>query len=375
MRKLKRHLHHASVKVVKDGEAAAIRYLHNELGQRVFKSEVQPEQTLPSEETLGPGFVNWLRKTFAWLFIPGKAGKALLGQAYVYGDGEIPLWALLGEYDNGTAAGRGRTEFIWLPTEDGAAIPVGLYRAGKLYAIHSDHLGTPRLVTDQENKPVWQWPYSAFGNNKPSGILATTTMENGQTSIKGTRAQLEVSLRFPGQTEDAESGLYDNINRSYWARQGRYTQFDPIGLAGGLNGYAYVGASPLMYTDPLGLRANRPQWWNDLWKPTTDTKHCATAECAAGMSPLKPPKKMSPEACFATCFAAKTGVGLAAGGLTGRLAMSIGPRVGAAVNNLLNSETAILGSELMAVEFCHKQCDFKDREICETDQISNIVAP
>lgn len=64
---------------------------------------------------------------------------------------------------------------------------------------------------------------------------------------------MTVNLRFPGPCYDDETGLHYNYFRDYEPDMGRYTESDPIGLAGELNTYAYVGSNPLRFVDPLGL--------------------------------------------------------------------------------------------------------------------------
>lgn len=218
-----------------------------------------------------------------------------MGDSYVYADSPLPEWALLGQYGNGAAKSAGRLEYIWLPTEDGNAIPVGLYRNGKLYAVHSDHLGTPRLITNEDKRPVWQWPYSAFGANAPTGILkATKNAKQAYTTqpvlLKATQAPLEYNLRYPGQYYDEESQLSYNYQRSYQAGQGRYTQADPIGLNGGMNRFGYVGRDTLGAIDPLGLLE---QFTMELNSQPISSLKCACGESYPAFSG-NPPYRNDP---------------------------------------------------------------------------------
>ena len=72
-------------------------------------------------------------------------------------------------------------------------------------------------------------------------------MVNSQSTVAN-------NLRFQGQYFDAETGLHYNYHRYYDPRTGRYITPDPIGLAGGINLYAYAGNDPVGGIDPQGLR-------------------------------------------------------------------------------------------------------------------------
>jgi RHS repeat-associated protein len=59
-------------------------------------------------------------------------------------------------------------------------------------------------------------------------------------------------FRFPGQYEDAETGLYYNWWRYYDPQTRRYISPDPLGHRGGLDLYDYV-LDPTTWIDPSGL--------------------------------------------------------------------------------------------------------------------------
>ena len=104
-----------------------------------------------------------------------------------------------------------------------------------------DHLGTPRDLTDHEGRVGWSAQYKAWGEAREV------------ISEAGRRAGIVNPIRFQGQYFDAETGLHYNRYRYYDPASGRYVSPDPLGLAGGLNLYAYVGGNPVRGIDPLGL--------------------------------------------------------------------------------------------------------------------------
>jgi len=89
---------------------------------------------------------------------------------------------------------------------------------------------------------VWEGQYFPFGD-----IYVQDTDPDGDGK------NVYQPFRFPGQFEDAETGLYYNYFRDYDPQLGRYVEADPIGLAGGVNLFLYSGARPIVSYDHYGL--------------------------------------------------------------------------------------------------------------------------
>lgn len=145
---------------------------------------------------------------------------------YIYGLNGL----LQGEYDG---AGQLIREYVYLNDE-----PLAQVNADQTVAyLHTDHLGTPRIASNNSATKVWEWNSDAFGNGTPTGALT-------------------VNLRFPGQYYDQESKLHYNWHRYYDPKTGRYITSDPIGLGGGLNLYAYAMGNTIVFSDNKGLQVS-----------------------------------------------------------------------------------------------------------------------
>jgi RHS repeat-associated protein len=136
----------------------------------------------------------------------------------------------------------GEDAFVPLARVDAMAGADGAARA-QVRHLHTDHLGTPRELTDADGQIVWAARYRAWGN------VLEVVQEKVLLSDEIREAQ---PVRFQGQYYDNESGLHYNRFRYYDPDIGRFVSIDPIGLLGGANTFAYT-SNPVSWVDPLGL--------------------------------------------------------------------------------------------------------------------------
>ena len=147
---------------------------------------------------------------------------------------------------------------------------VFVYSAGKLVAEYStnveppstakiaytttDHLVSPRVITDQSGQVTSRRDFFPFGEEINVGIGGRTG-EGGQSYSSSSDG---VRQKFTGYQKDTETSLDFAEARMYENRFGRFTAVDPL-LASAdalypqsFNRFAYVGGNPLIRTDPSG---------------------------------------------------------------------------------------------------------------------------
>ncbi|MFS2093835.1 RHS repeat-associated core domain-containing protein [Pseudomonas sp. Pseusp11] len=127
-----------------------------------------------------------------------------------------------------------------------------------------DALGSTQALTDSSGALTTQYTYDPYGKTSSSG----STSANSQ--------------QYTGRENDG-TGVYYYRARYDSPSFGRFISGDPIGLAGGLNIYAYVRGNPLSGIDPLGLFdiLAYSQWMN--YHAHTSSQHQCTKYVRRGI--------------------------------------------------------------------------------------------
>jgi len=186
-----------------------ITFGYDPLGRRLWKRSVAgPVETLTR---------------FVW------AGERVIRETTQI-NGQDQVW------DVADSAKPGARDYLYWPN---TSTPLLLREGGSAYRYHTEPSGVPTRLTAPGGRTVWQADYDAFGR--------------AQVRI----GEIAQPWRLPGQYADDAFGLglYYNRFRYYDPVIGRYISRDPVGVAGGLNLYCYVGNDPINRADPLGL------WW------------------------------------------------------------------------------------------------------------------
>jgi RHS repeat-associated protein len=143
--------------------------------------------------------------------------------------------------------------------------------AVRIYTTESGYLGALALLSNRQG--------TVLGAMRPNG-LRETTVKSFSTDAFGKVAGADGAgttnpeVGFAGaSTGDPQGGFTYLRNRWYDPQTGRFLTQDPIGLAGGVNLYAYAGNNPVMFSDPFGLCPwHDVECWEDkMWAASGGT--------------------------------------------------------------------------------------------------------
>lgn len=166
--------------------------------------------------------------------VPLRVGLLILNEYNI-----PPIYGkrLLNEY-------RHSIEMLYIYEDVGCYSPLArvdtLKNKQTVFYFHCQPNGSPDALVDGNGDIQWQARFTSWGK---------TEIELGEFHYYPQNR--DQNLRFQGQYLDRETGLHYNTFRYYDPDIGRFTQHDPIGLAGGLNLYQYA-PNGLVWVDPWG---------------------------------------------------------------------------------------------------------------------------
>jgi RHS repeat-associated protein len=110
-------------------------------------------------------------------------------------------------------------------------------REGARYYVGSDHLGTPKVITDNLGNIIRQIEYDSWG-----------------VKISDSNPSFDLPVGFAGGIPDDATGLVRFGFRDYEPGTGRWAAKDPIFFKSGqANLFVYIGNDPVNLKDPSGL--------------------------------------------------------------------------------------------------------------------------
>ena len=100
----------------------------------------------------------------------------------------------------------------------------------------TDAIGSTIRLTNATGDKVVDYSYDPYGNTRADAVVNN-------------------AFQYTGRENDG-NGLYYYRARYYSPATHRFISEDPIGLAGGINGYGYVEGDPIQETDQMGLQSS-----------------------------------------------------------------------------------------------------------------------